>query len=79
MARHWLPLNLPRKLLRPLKRVALEHHRGLVVEKFGFGNFARHVAEDFARIVAASIVAVSRARLDFLRAEFGLRLVAIAL
>ena len=44
-ARHWLPPNLPRKLLRPLKSVVLEARRGLAVGNFDFGKFARPVAE----------------------------------
>ena len=65
-ARRWLTSNLPRRLLRPLKPVALEFRRGLQVGSFDFGNSVRLVAEDFDRIVAAWIAAASRARLDFL-------------
>ena len=53
-----LPLNLPRKFLRPLKLVAIEACR-LSVGKFVVGNFvACRVAVNLARIVAMAIAAV---------------------
>ena len=46
VARRLLLPNLPRKLLRPSKLVALEFLRQLRVGKFDFVNFVR-LAEDF--------------------------------